>query len=202
MSAKTVAMFTLAAAAVVAAGCRTKTIDKDEFRYALDRYYSSGQNCIWPAPVKFPTRADDKDQNQTEQYNALVDAGLLERMPIEQKRAGAGSQVLDQYDLSAAGKTHWTADPAEPGFGNFCFGHPEVTSIDSFNPPDSGAAQYTVNYHFTANLPGWANTGAIRSAFPHLGTEGNGTASATLVKSGAMWQVQNVTPASTMVGGQ
>ena len=94
-------------------------------------------------------------------------------------------------------RSTWTADASQPGYGNFCFGHREVSSVDSFTPPDADATQYTVNYHDTVTgLPDWASSAEMNTAFPKIAalTSGQQTATATLVKSSSGWQVTNVTP--------
>ncbi|MFZ0304159.1 MAG: hypothetical protein WAL75_15820 [Terracidiphilus sp.] len=206
MCAKTFVVCILAESvfAVVAAGCHSKAIDKAEFRSAIDNYYSSRQDCLWPQPVKFPAQADAKNESQTQAFDALTDADLLQRMPAEKKRFLVGSKRVNNYDLSSQGRSDWTPDPAEPGYGNFCFGHPKVTSIDTFNPPGSGATQYTVSYHYDIDLPGWANSAEMKTAFPRVAAESNGApASATLQKDGnGGWQVQNVNTDSGPVSGQ
>ena len=191
MRAETIAVFTLAAATVLAAGCRSKTIDPSEFRYVLDDYYRDQPHCLWNSPVNFPTEADSGNPEQARQLKALTDAGMVER------RTGMrGGALVTEYSLSAQGRVYWTADPKEPGWGNFCFGRPEVKSIDSFSPPGVSVA-YTVTYHYAADVPDWAKSSAVQSAFPQIAAEGSGTAKATLVRAGTEWQVQNVRPAGT-----
>lgn len=178
------------------AGCHSKMVDKAELRSALNNYYSSRQDCLWPATVKFPAQADTNNQDQTQSFDALTDAGLLTRMPAEKKRFLIGSKQVNNYDLSDPGRSHWTADPSQPGYGNFCFGHPEVTSIDSISPDTGGATQYTLNYHVALHLPEWASNAEIKTAFPSIAARSAGeAATATLARSSDGWQVQGVSPA-------
>jgi hypothetical protein len=196
MSAKSLVAGSVAVAALVIFGCHSATIDKAEFRSALNSYYSSRNDCLWPEPVKFPAQADTNNQSQTQSYDALTDAGLLQRTPEEKKRFLIGSKAVNDYDLSAQGRANWTADQSEPGYGNFCFGHPKVTTIDGFNPPQAGANEYTVSYHYGIDLPNWANTPEIKNAFPRAASESSGAAAtATVIKVGDAWQVQNVNSA-------
>jgi hypothetical protein len=172
-------------------------VDKAEIRSALNNYLSSHQDCLWPDPVKFPAQADAKNEDQTKGFDALTDAGLLRRMPAEKKRFLIGSKPVNNYDLSDQGRSHWTADAAQPGYGNFCFGHPQVTSIDAITPDTGGATQYSVSYHFGLNPPDWANTAEVRTAFPRVAAQNAGeTATATLIRNDHNWQVQNVSPAT------
>ena len=191
MRADAVAILALAAAAVLAAGCRSKSIDQSEFRYVLDDYYRLQPHCLWTSPVNFPTDANSGNPQQARQLKALTDAGMLER------RTGMrGGTLVTEYSLSAQGRVYWTADPKEPGWGNFCFARAEVTTIDSVNPPGVSVA-YTVTYHYAADVPGWAKTSAVQSAFPNIAAEASGAATATLVRAGTEWQVQNVRAAGT-----
>lgn len=178
------------------AGCHSKAVDKQEFRSSLDNYYASQQACLWSTQVKFPVQADTDDDAKTRHFDALTDAGLLQRIPAEKKRFLIGSKNVNNYDLSDQGRSDWTADASQPGYGNFCFGHPKVTSIDSFTPDTGGATQYSVNYHVGATLPSWANNAEIQTAFPSVADLGQGRpASAMLSKTSNGWQVQNVSPA-------
>ncbi|HUA93006.1 MAG TPA: hypothetical protein VL991_10580 [Terracidiphilus sp.] len=193
----------MAAALVFLAGCHSKTVDKAELKSALNNYYSSQQVCLWPTAVKFPAQADTNNENQTKGFDALTDAGLLTRMPAEKKRFLIGSKQVNNYDLSDKGRSHWTADAAQPGYGNFCFGHPEVNSIDSISPDTGGATQYAVSYHDAVSVPDWADTAEIKTAFPSVTTQSSGqAATATLVKSNNGWQVQNVSPSSGVPAAQ
>jgi hypothetical protein len=174
-------------------------VDKAAFKSAINNYYSTRQDCVWLGPVKFPVQADSSNYEQTKGYDALTDAGFLVRKAAEKKRFLIGSKQVNDYDLSDKGRSNWTADQTQPGFGNFCFGHREVTTIDGFTPVDvSDATQYSVSYHFdVASVPGWASTVEMKTAFPKVAidTSGQQTAVANLMKSNSGWQVNSVTPA-------
>ncbi|HEX3660135.1 MAG TPA: hypothetical protein VHU89_01820 [Acidobacteriaceae bacterium] len=184
---------------VLFAGCRKNAVDKSAFESAINTWYSAHPVCVWSAPVKFPAQADTNNEDQTKGFDALTDAGMLTRNPAEKKRFLIGSKQVNDYDLSGKGRSTWTADPSQPGYGNFCVGHPSVTSIDSYTPPDNtDATQYNVAYHYAVkNLPDWASSAEMKTAFPNLVTvtSGQQTATATLAKSNAGWQVTAVTPA-------
>jgi len=180
-------------------GCK-KTLDKSAFKSTIDNYYSTRQECLWAAPVKFPAQADTSNDEQTQGFDALTDAGLLTRKAVEKKRFLVGSKQVNDYDLSTQGRTAWSADPSQPGYGNFCYGHPSVTTVDAFTPTASAdnTEQYSVNYHYAiTNVPGWANTTEMKTAFPKVAsnTSGQRAATASLVKSNEGWQVINVSPA-------
>jgi hypothetical protein len=190
----------LAAAAFFAAGCHTNAVNTAAFQSALNNYYASRQECLWSSPMKFPVQADSSNEEQTAQFDALTDAGLLKRTPGEKQRFLIGSKRVNNYDLSDKGHSTWTVDPAQPGYGNFCLGSPDVSSIDSYAPNnDPNATQYSVTYRYAVSLPSWAGNSEIKTAFPRAARDGHGQeATATLVKSGDGWQVQNVTPSGQL----
>ncbi len=158
----------------------------------LDDYYRAQPHCLWTSPVNFPTEADKGNPEQARQFKALIDAGMLER------RTGMrGGVVVTEYNLSAQGIAQWMIDKREPGWGNFCFARAQVTSIDSINPPTNASIAHTITYHYAADVPDWAKSSAVQSAFPQIAAEGSGTATATLVRAGTEWQVQNVRAAGT-----
>jgi hypothetical protein len=189
---------------LVAAGCRkTNFVDKMAFKSAINNYLSGRPECVWSSPVKFPVQADTSNFEQTKGYDALTDAGFLVRKAAEKKRFLIGSKQVNDYDLSDKGRSNWTADQTQPGYGNFCFGHREVTTIDGFTPADvSDATQYSVTYHYdVAGVPGWASSVEMKTAFPKVAvdTSGQQTAVANLVKSDSGWQINSVAPADGAV---
>ncbi len=186
-------------AIALAAGCKKNAVDQSAFKSALNNYYSSRQDCLWSSPVKFPVQADTSNDEQTKSFDALTDAGLLMRKSAEKKRFLIGSKQVNDYDLSDQGRTAWTADPSQPGYGNFCFGHPEVTAVDGFTPADDTDTRYTVNYHYgDTHLPAWATSAEMKTAFPRLAAvnAATQTGTASLTKTNDSWQVQNVQPAN------
>ncbi len=200
MTAKSVIGLVVCGVVLVAAGCRkTNFVDKMAFKSAINNYYSSRPDCLWSSPVKFPVQADTSNFEQTKGYDALTDAGFLVRKAAEKKRFLIGSKQVNDYDLSDKGRSNWTADQTQPGYGNFCFGHREVTTVDGFTPADvQDATQYSVSYHYdVASVPGWASTVEMKTAFPRVSadTSGQQTAVANLVKSNDGWLVNSVAPA-------
>lgn len=181
---------------IVAAGCRTNSVDKSSFKTAIDDYYSSRHACVWSSPMKFPAQADTSNDEQTKGFDALTDAGLLTRAAEEKKRFLIGSKQVTNYDLSDKGRTTWTADQTQPGYGNFCYGHREVTSIDSYTPSDNAnATQYAVTYHSAVTgVADWANSTEMKTAFPKIQSDisGQQTATANLAKSNNGWQVTSL----------
>jgi hypothetical protein len=176
-------------------GCKKNTVDKTAFKSALNNYYSGRQDCVWAAPVKFPAQADASDDQQTKGFDALTDAGLLTRKAEEKKRFLIGSKQVTDYDISDQGRASWTADASQPGYGNFCYGHPEVSSIDGYTPSDDSDTRYNVTYHVgTSSLPAWASSAEMKTAFPKLAASSSGqqVATANLTRSNDGWLVQNV----------
>lgn len=198
MTMKTILAATAAGLLLLGAGCRKNAVDTGAFKSAINNYYSSFPVCLWSSPVKFPVQADTNNEEQTKGWDALTDAGMLLRSSAEKKRFLVGSKQVNDYDLSDKGRSAWTADASQPGYGNFCFGNPAVSTIDSYDPPnDNGATQYTVSYHYgISHLPDWANSAEMQTAFPKVGTlsSSQNTATATLTKSGNGWQVSGVSP--------
>lgn len=201
MHTKQVLGLTICGTVLMVGGCRkTNIINKEEFKSAINDYYNTRQECVWPEAVKFPVQADTSNDRQTKGFDALTDAGLLVRSSAEKKRFLIGSKQVNNYDLSGKGRSTWTPDQTQPGYGNFCFGHRAVTTVDSYTPADNpDATQYTVAYHDdVASVPDWANSTEMKTAFPKIAadTSGQQTATATLVKSTNGWQVSSVQPSS------
>ena len=204
MQAKKLVLLAVAASFAMSVGCKENTVDKGAFKSALNDYYKGQQDCLWASPKKFPAQADTSNDEQTKGYDALVDAGLLARSSAEKKRFLVGSKQVNDYDLTDKGRSTWTADQTQPGYGNFCFGHDEVVSVDGFSPADPEAVQYTVNYRYgIANLPDWATTTEMKTAYPKIVRDSSGAlmGSATLIKGSNKWTVSDVTPSSGTQAG-
>lgn len=186
----------LMAGLALGAGCKKNSVDPSAFKSAINTYLGAQQQCVWSAPVKFPAQADTKDEDETKGFDALTDAGLLKRTPAEKKRFLIGSKQVNDYDLSDQGRSKWTADASQPGYGNFCYGHPQVTAIDSYTPQASDATNYTVAYHYdVSSLPDWANSAEMKTAFPRLDAATSPQAgTANLAKSNNGWVVERATP--------
>jgi hypothetical protein len=188
----------LMAGLALSAGCKKNAVDQSAFKSAINNYLSARQECVWNAPIKFPAQATTSDEDQTKGFDALTDAGLLTRKSAEKKRFLVGSKQVNDYDLSDKGRSKWTADTSQPGYGNFCYGHPQVTSIDSYTPQTSDSANYTVAYHYdVSSLPDWANTAEMKTAFARLAAATSPQpGSANLSKSNNGWVVESATPGS------
>jgi len=192
----------LTALAILPTACK-QTVDKAEFKSAIQNSLAHRHDCVWPQPVKMPAEADPSKDERTRDFDALTDAGLLARAAEEKKRFLVGSKPVNLYDLSDKGHAAWTPDPTQPGYGNFCFGHFNVTAITSATPNDpSNPTQYTVNYQYEVEgMPSWATTAESRLTFPKLAADTSiQTATVTVVKdSNGGWAV---VPPQTAPNGQ
>ncbi len=182
-----------AATLLFAAGCNsTHGNSNSAYEAAINNHYKDAPVCIWKQPKKFPAQAATSNDAKTEGYDALTQAGMLTRTTAEKKKFIIASEQVNNYDLSSQGGNSWKPDSSQPGYGNFCYGTREVTSIDSASPGTNGQGAPTevVSYHYKiGNIPTWAQSAEMKTAFPAIATASNGqqTAQATLVKSGDAW---------------
>jgi hypothetical protein len=181
-----------------ATGCK-KQIDQTEFKSAINKSFAGRHECIWPKPLKLPAQADPSKDEKVRDYDALTDAGLFIRESVEKKRPLVDSKLVNNYNLSDKGHSAWTADPSQPGYGNFCFGHFNVTAIDNASPNDpSNPTQYTVKFRYEVEgIPEWARTPESMRTFPKIAADTSiQSAIATLVKdSNGGWAVVPPQPA-------
>ncbi len=167
-----------------ATGCK-KQVDRAEFKSAINKSFAGRHECVWPEPIKLPAQADPSKDERVRDYDALTDAGLFIRETVEKKRPLVGSKQVNKYDLSDKGHSSWTPDPNQPGYGNFCFGHFNVTAIDKATPNDpSNPTQYTVAYSYEVEgIPDWARTPESMRTFRKIAADTSiQSATATLVK--------------------
>jgi len=197
-----------AAALLVLAGCNKKADNTMNYTSAINSYYSAHPACLFAQPQQFPTQKTTSDTSATAPFDALVDQGLLVRTTAEKKVMIVASKQVTNYDLSSQGRSDWTADTTQPGFGNFCYGHRKVTAIDSSTPTTSDPGATTqVTYHYAVDgAPSWASAAETKTAFPNVATDLSGpqAASATLTDTANGWQVTTApdgrTPATSADG--
>jgi hypothetical protein len=178
----------------VTTACNKSAPTTPNYADAINAYYQAHPACLWTDEKKFPVQSSPDDA-KTEHYDALTDAGLLTRTTSE-KKIVIISKRENNYDLSDQGRSSWTADPNQPGYGNFCYGHRKVASIDSNSPTSNQpGASVTVNYHYTlTGLPGWASSPETQTAFPQLQAANTPqSATATLTNTSNGWQVSGGT---------
>ncbi len=187
----------LLCASLAFAGCENrKAATKDNFSKAIGNYYNAHSECVWSSPVKFPVEADPKKADESTGYDALTDAGLLTRTSAQKKQFIFGSKQVNDYDLSSKGRSVWAPDQKQPGYGNFCFGHRAVTTVDNFTTSaDSNGAQIAnVDYHYTVSgIADWAQTTEMKTAFPTIQADisGGKVDKATLIATDDGWQVSH-----------
>ena len=182
----------LTCVALLALGCKKTADNTANYKSAINTYYASRPACLWPESVKFPAQASTSDTTKTAPYDALVDQGLLVRTTAEKKELLILSKQVTNYDLSDKGRSAWTADPQQPGFGDFCYGTRTVATIDSATPTsDQPGAATTVSYHAgISTAPAWATAPETQTAFPQLRTDlANAPGTATLVDTTNGWSV-------------
>jgi hypothetical protein len=188
---RTIAM--CAAIILLEVGCNKKDDNSMNFRNAIDAYYSAHPACLWSDPIKFPVQADTSDNSKTAGYDALVDQGLLVRTTAEKKKFIIASKQVNNYDLSDKGRSAWTADVNQPGYGNFCYGHRKVSTIDSSTPTTSAVGATTqITYHYTlTDPPAWANAAETQTAYPQVQSDlaSPQTGQATLTNTNNGWQL-------------
>jgi hypothetical protein len=188
---RTIAM--CAAIILLEVGCNKKDDNSMNFRNAIDAYYSAHPACLWSDPIKFPVQADTSDATKTSGYDALVDQGLLVRTTAEKKKFIIASKQVNNYDLSDKGRSAWTADVNQPGYGNFCYGHRKVSTIDSSTPTTSAVGATTqITYHYTlTDPPAWANAAETQTAYPQVQSDlaSPQTGQATLTNTNNGWQL-------------
>lgn len=188
-----------ALALILFTGCNKKADNSLNFTSAINTYYSAHPACLWSEPKKFPVQANTSDDGKTSNYDALVDQGLLVRT-TEEKKILLFSKQVNNYDLSDKGRSAWTADVTQPGFGNFCYGHRKVSDIVSSSPTtDVAGATTTVAYHYTlSDAPAWATAAETQNAYPQIRADLTNSQSdhANLTNTANGWQVSTV-PGST-----
>jgi hypothetical protein len=182
-----------AVALLMSAGCKKTADNTVNYKSALNQYYAAHPVCLWAQPQKFPAQANTSDTTKTAPFDALVDQGLLARTTAEKKEMIILSKQVTNYDLSDQGRAAWTADVNQPGYGNFCYGHYSVTSIDSAAPTTGQPGATTqVSYHYgISGAPGWATAPETETAFPSVQQTlaPNLTGSATLSDTASGWVV-------------
>jgi len=174
---KVLTLIALASVLLPLAACHSDTAaTPDNFIAALNAHFVAHPECLFPEAPRFPY--ETSDPVKTAQMDAL--AGSL--MLTVKKEPNIH---VSRYIPTAIGER------AAP---RFCYGHRNVTAIDSFTPPApaNGFTETHVAYRYTiAEVPVWAKSDAMRAAFPAmaLATGGTSTGKATLAATMAAWQV-------------
>lgn len=173
--------------------CNNGANTDTDYKATINDHFKAYPVCLWSQPKKFPVQAATSDDAKTEGYDALTQEGLLTRTTAEKKVLIVASKQVNNYDLSEKGRTSWTPDTSQPGYGNFCYGTREVTAIDNstLGTNASGAKTVDVTYHYKiANAADWANSAVMKTAYPNMAAaiDANPSDHATLVKTGDRWE--------------
>lgn len=179
-------------------GVQRHAQNKMAINAALTNYLSSHQECLWRDSIHIPARVDMDNQAETARFNALVDAGLLNRAPAVTDRHGKHAAKTVEYSLSDMGRVNWISDRSRPDYGNFCIGHMQVNSVNHYQRLGGlRSSAFEIRYRDSAMLPAWAQVPQVEKAFPQLVKEAHGeTDFATLVRRGNNWRVQTITAPS------
>jgi hypothetical protein len=203
---KTIHTLVCSVAVLLATACDKKADNSLNYASAINNYYYNHPACLWSASKQMPSQAETSDHDKTMPYDALVDQGLLVRTTAEKKKFIVASKQVNNYDLSDKGRSAWTADETQPGFGNFCYGRRKVAGIDSSTPATSATGATTqVAYHYNlSGVPTWAQAPEIQNAYPQVRADlaAPQTSTATLTNTDAGWQVTSVPiPPSQPIAG-
>lgn len=158
-------------------GCHSKSAaTADNFLKGLNAHFADHPECLLPDAPQFPV--ETTDPIRTKQMDALVTAQLL--------------KVSVERDIHAS--RYVTTPAGERLAPRFCYGHRVATAVESFTPPaqKNGFPESDVVYRYhVEDVPVWAESQAVRDAFPAMAKQTAGDASdhATLAATITGWQV-------------
>ncbi|HEX6496030.1 MAG TPA: hypothetical protein VF018_11135 [Acidobacteriaceae bacterium] len=162
-------------------GCTRKKTEasNENFKRAINAYFYNGRDeCLFTAARKFPDEVKVAEKAEMKDMDALAKAGLL-------TRTEDGAFQLVRYDLTPLGTR---------AKARFCFGHRDVTSVDSFTPlrvEDKRKAS-DVTYHYRiVDAPVWAQDENLKKQFPELArkTSDNAEGKTTVMSAYEGWEV-------------
>ena len=174
----------LAAAALLmllVGGCTRKKTEASNvnFQRAINAYfYNHRDECLFMTARRFPDEVKVHETDEMKNMDALSKAGLL-------TRTEDGAFQLVRYDMTPLGTR---------AGGRFCFGHRDVTSVDSFTPlrmVDKRKAS-DVTYHYRiVDAPVWAQDENLKKQFPELAGKISGSAEGktTVMSAYEGWEV-------------
>jgi hypothetical protein len=158
-------------------GCNTgkSAPNPANFTLAINNHFLDHPDCLF-SDTRFPL--ETSDPAKTKQLDTLVKSLLLDKT-VEP------SIHVSRYTVAPAGTRYAP---------RFCYGHREVTSIDSFTPIaiNDGFKETTVSYSYTMKeVPVWAVSHDVQAAFPEMAraTTGQVTAKAILAQNPVGWQI-------------
>ena len=168
---------TILAFVTFASGCNSgkSAPNPANFTQAINNHFLDHLDCLF-SDTRFPF--ETSDPAKTKQMDSLVKALLLDKS-VE------SSIHVSRYTVTTNGARFAP---------HFCYGHREVTSIDSFTPIAivDGFKETTVSYSYTMKeVPVWALGHDIQAAFPDMAraTTGQVPAKATLAQTPVGWQI-------------
>ncbi len=168
---------TTLALVALASGCNTgkSAPNPTNFTHAINNHFLDHPDCLF-SDTRFPF--ETSDPAKTKQLDSLVKSLLL-------NKSVESSIHVSRYTVTPAGNRYAP---------RFCYGHREVTSIDSFTPIAiiDGFKETTVTYNYTMKeVPVWAISHDVQAAFPEMAraTTGQVTAKATLAQTPVGWQI-------------
>ena len=189
-----------------AIACKKTSPTTPNYADAINSYYQTHPACLWTEEKKFPVQAATSDDAKTQGYDALVDQGLLTRT-VSEKKIVIVSKRENNYDLSEKGRAAWTADPSQPGYGNFCYGHlkaSNVTQVNASAATDQPGSTVQVSYIPKLDgAPAWATAPETQTAFPQIAAALNNqqAVTATLTNTSNGWQVSRIPPLANSAAG-
>lgn len=145
------------------------------FTQGLNKHFLERADCLF-TDTRFPYETTDRDK--TRQMDSLVKALLLDK----------------SEEMSIHASRYTTTTTGARFAPRFCYGHREITSIDSFTPPAvaNGFTETTVTYHYAIKeIPVWAKTPEVLAAFPDMAVAigGQATGKTVLAQTPVGWQV-------------
>jgi hypothetical protein len=168
---------TILAFVTLASGCNTgkSAPTPANFTLAINNHFLDHPDCLF-TDTRFPFETSDAEK--TKQMDTLVKSLLLDR-------SFESSVHVSRYTVTPAGTRYAP---------RFCYGHREVTGIDSSTPiaVNDGFKETTVTYSYTMKeVPVWAISHDVQAAFPEMAraTTGQVTAKATLAQTPVGWQI-------------
>ena len=162
---------------LLAMGCQSKTkATPKNFILGLNANFQNHNECLFSDAPRFPL--ETSDSAQTKQFDALAAATLL---TVKKEPA----IKVSRYTLTPTGERYAP---------HFCYGHRNVTTIDSFTPPAhaNGFPETLVTYRYTLeDVPVWAQAPEVQAAFPQMARAIKGESSAQATMAGTLtgWQV-------------
>jgi hypothetical protein len=166
---------------IAVTGCQNRKTEanKDNFKRAINAYfYEHRDECLFKTPVRFPNEVKVGEKQEMRDMDALSKAGLL-------KRTEDGAFQLVRYDATPL---------AQRAGGRFCFGHRDVTSVDSFTPlrVENGRKASDVTYRYRlVDAPVWAQDATLQHQFPELARKlsGDAVGKTTVMSAYEGWEV-------------